>query len=56
MHLGRNSFLSKFTSCRPCSFVLQAAGPALSLIIMSVFASVAINVLPVSGLVHSVIA
>ena len=37
------------------SFVLQALGLAFSLILMFVFASVAINVLPVAGLVHSVI-
>ena len=35
---------------------LQAVGLALSLILMFIFASVAIKVLPVAGLVHSVIA
>ena len=56
MHLWRNSFLSKVKSCRFFSFVLEALGLALSLILMFVFASVAINVFPVAGLVHSVIA
>ena len=46
----------KVTSCRSCSFVLQAVGLALSLISMSIFASAKINVLHVAGLVHSVIA
>ena len=39
-----------------CSFLLQAVGLALTLILMFAFASVAINVLTVVGLVHSVIA
>ena len=56
MHLWRNSFHSKVKSCRSCSFVLQALGLALSLILMFVFASVTMNVLPVAGLLHSVIA
>ena len=55
MHLWKNSVLSKVTSCRSCSFVLQALGLALPFNLMFIFASVAINVLPVAGLVHSVI-
>ena len=56
MHICRNSFLSKVKSCWFCSFVLQPLGLALFLILMFIFASVAINVLPIAGLVHSVIA
>ena len=56
MHLWRNSFLSKVIRCRSCSFVLLAVGLALSLTLMFVFGSVAINVFTVAGLVQSVIA
>ena len=49
-------FLVKLQALVPCSFALQALGLALSLMLMFAFASVAINVLPVAALVHSVIA
>ena len=56
MRLRRNLFFSKVTSCKSCSFVLQAVGFAHSLKLMFDFSSVAKNVLTVAGLVHSVIA